>query len=227
MSWWYRKFHVTDEPHGILGLQLFGHPWFDASTSFGVAHDILEHFPDDSGRMEDEYMALGAIVFVRGYEEWNANQRFGVLDPAEVLSDEPCNQVDYHGIHSVLEAPYRTPNRTDEDFESFLTRFIRQARHDMMDRYGSLPVWLRHGEQVGYLKDWMRIGYQRAQRRYRSHSMSHMVQVFQCVAEQAEEIMKHVNENDRVIIRVEPARIKCEWRYIPDPYVQLDDNYWR
>lgn len=227
MSWWYRKFRVTNEPYGVPGLQLFGHPWFDASTSFGVAHDILEHFPDDSGRMEDEYMALGAIVFVRGYEEWNASQNFGVLDLAEVLGDDPCNQVDYHGINSILEVPYRTPDRTDEEFEPFLTRFIRRARRDMMDRHGSLPVWLRHGEQVGYLKDWMRIGYQRAKRRYRSHSMSHMVQVFQCVAEKAEEIMKHVDLSDKVIIRVEPARIKCEWRYIPDPYIQLDDNHWR
>lgn len=229
MSWWYRKFHVcTSDDYGITGLQMYGHEHFNPTTDFGVAHDILEHFPDDSGRMEDELMALGAIVYVRGYEEWNVLQGSYSISPAENLYGEMDTQLGYHGINYRLETPYREVEKQEDSFEEFLESFVRLARRQIFIDHGTLPDWLRHGEQCHHLKNWIRLGFWRATWRYRSQSMTEMVQVFQTTSECARDVMKHAFEGDNVIIRVEPARNKAQWKFIPDPYdFSSIENPWR
>ena len=53
------------EDVGLWGLRMKGHPEFDPSTEYGVAHDILEHFPSGGTGVAGELMALGAMRWVR------------------------------------------------------------------------------------------------------------------------------------------------------------------
>ena len=54
------------EEYGSLG---FKPSWYPNGAPLGgmtAAHDILEHFPNDNGGAESEFLALGAALWIRG-----------------------------------------------------------------------------------------------------------------------------------------------------------------
>lgn len=60
-----RLVYGTDPEYGTQGLRPAAHPNFNYFDGMGVAHDLLEHFPSDKGTLPDEFMALGATLYVR------------------------------------------------------------------------------------------------------------------------------------------------------------------
>lgn len=63
-----------------LGLIEKSHPKHYFSTDgMGIAHDCLEHYPNDKGSIADECMALGCSLWIRGLTNYNYKN----LTPAE------------------------------------------------------------------------------------------------------------------------------------------------
>ncbi len=54
------------EEYGSLGWREKDKPHFAPFQGLAVAHDCLEHFPDDGPEIEHEMQALGAGLHVRG-----------------------------------------------------------------------------------------------------------------------------------------------------------------
>ena len=55
----------THEDLGFKGWRLKRRPTFDPVLPDGVAHDLLEHYPGDHGRVMEEIRALGAFAYVQ------------------------------------------------------------------------------------------------------------------------------------------------------------------
>jgi hypothetical protein len=58
----FRTSHADQEGWLLAGAPLSYYPL----GAMGVAHDILEHSPDDRGSALEEFMALGAALYIRG-----------------------------------------------------------------------------------------------------------------------------------------------------------------
>lgn len=177
-----------DDDFGTYGLRPANRPEFNHSSGITVMHDLLEHFPDDTGDVEGELMALGAMLYVRDGDNWFAhtNSRFGAarstaaeMVPLSTALDvdgrthlRPCRQPpirDKHGtIEGLLDAIYFETNcLLSQEFSS---------EPDMIE-------WTRDGADM---LGWMRLGYRRAKRRYRRYSERHMEELFRCGAEQVD-----------------------------------------
>lgn len=128
-------------------------PWFDPVTTANthvLIHDILEHTPEDSFCIEDEFMALGATHFIRVNGKWvryNSNY-FGVQYFDLV-----------HFINSCKNDLYKnTIAECDESFSNELDNFnfycLNKNKSDMMEQA------LR----------WYSKGYERAKKRWYPHS---------------------------------------------------------
>lgn len=50
---------------GSMGWRILSQPTFTPASPRLVAHDIIEHGPNDDGSLEDEIRAIGAVAFVR------------------------------------------------------------------------------------------------------------------------------------------------------------------
>jgi hypothetical protein len=71
----------THEEYGTLGLRPVDMPNADPLGGMAVPHDMLEHFPGDDGGVEAEFMALGAMLLIRG--QTGFLQRSGNVNPPE------------------------------------------------------------------------------------------------------------------------------------------------
>jgi hypothetical protein len=62
MSTMYAEFQFDNR-----GFKMIGRDWADPAHAFTAAHDMIEHFPDDTGIIEDEVRALGAGIWLRSF----------------------------------------------------------------------------------------------------------------------------------------------------------------
>lgn len=56
----FAEFLVSDNRY-----KLVGRDWASPDNAFVASHDLIEHFPDDTGTIEDEMRALGTSVWLR------------------------------------------------------------------------------------------------------------------------------------------------------------------
>jgi hypothetical protein len=55
-----------NEEYGFLGWAMVGRSWADPYLGRAVAHDVMEHLPDDDGDLSGEWQAFGAMLLIRG-----------------------------------------------------------------------------------------------------------------------------------------------------------------
>jgi len=56
----------TSDQSGVGWLMIGAPSTYFPIGGMGVAHDLLEHRPTDSGTIEEELQALGAMIYIRG-----------------------------------------------------------------------------------------------------------------------------------------------------------------
>lgn len=165
-----------------------------------VAHDILEHFPGGGEAPHDEFMALGAGVFVRGIPGYFQNQT-----PADNLcSDFPeiFSHIHYEKM-GLRDGPYSYKLR-DEDAEQMIQATIQKARIRLLDE------WIEHSglsqtELDQYLHTamrWMRAGYRKAVQRFRNVNSFEFPWLFQNIEQEADKILKHAEEQDELHVKL-------------------------
>lgn len=143
-----------------------------AEPFIAVGHDLLEHFKDDDGSLEDELMAGGAIILLRGLT--GLIQKNGNVNKPEVhIGSQISSILNYAiGRDEVLSKPPRT-YKADEEFESFAEEAYRcgiseveagELYDDGTEKFSKNNRGFTKENVIG----WWRIGYRRARRRYRN-----------------------------------------------------------
>lgn len=205
------KHYFEVAPHkdtGELGFLMKGMPHFDPGDGRQLAHDMLEHFKNDGGRLEDELMAIGASFLIRGENYYHyKGTKFGIC--VNAASDFPY-VFNEHMDREFLDPPNqkkkknRLHPRFAEDAES-LPREIIKAFEDSDE---PVPAWCAPGETgMDRVMYWMNQGYVRAIKRYETarYRGVDMCMFFIEVEEAINKMMKHIYEGQELMVHITPA----------------------
>lgn len=176
-----------DKDRGFWGLCLANRPHFDPGDGRTIAHDVLEHFPDDDGSMEHEYLALGALMHVRDGSAWLHDGPFPSRTTlGYTLASETIEQFHYHGADYQMRLPPRhRPVDPDDEVEEAIQEAARlapkllAAKFHYDDRDIGQVAWL---QDPSLFAGWLRAGYVRARRRYRGYSSLDLHYTFRDIA---------------------------------------------
>jgi hypothetical protein len=153
--------------YGELGWRLKSQPDFDPLGGTAVAHDCLEHF-SDSPNPADEFMALGASIFVRGYYYYSQRGSYETRPGVHIASDIPeiMRHIKYEG-YGLPKAPRTLV--ADTDLEDNVDYMFEAFRKNMRDESDSDDITI-DSDTAKSIRSYMRIGYRKAVRRYRDRS---------------------------------------------------------
>lgn len=206
---------------GFDGWAMKGRSWMEPAMGMGVAHDVLEHMPNDDGSFEHELMALGASIFVRDHGQYH--QIIGNINPWWVhLGSEVETQ---WRVYNVREC--RSPGRTVgiPDIEDGLQEALAEARRDFGPSNGYHGE--DHREAIRFLRQnksairgWWRKGYRRAQQRFKGHWPYELCGLFRMIEEKANKHLKHADLGMELLVKVDVARyhVVCDSYYPEEEY---------
>lgn len=191
------------EDFGVWGLWPIGRYWADPCTSgMTLAHDMLEHFPRDDGTVEGELMALGAALYVRdgdSYFSMKGNQggyEKNVASGAYQLN----GYLEEQGRRLLQPLPNDRPLR-DRDIEAQLAGTAIEMRRVLLAE-GLDSEWANGPSAL----NWLRRGYRKAAKRYRSISPFWMMCAFQELERETDRVIKHLQGHERYRISINPKR---------------------
>lgn len=202
------------EEYGNEGFQYLGRDWQEPGNGMTLAHDILEHFPKDTGTMEEEMMALGAGLFVRNDDYFGNMPPYSGDFAVNFASDFPnfCMYFENDGrTGQRLKYPGITRYLSD-DLEEGLERLKDCVFQEVGYGDDPIPPWVKNFNDI---KGWMRKGYRKAQRRY-----THMIRrgglpwmFFIDLEEAINEALEKTETGERVIVGIDIARYQIDIRY--------------
>ena len=205
---YYRFEARLNEEYGSVGLVQPGRRNFDPLGALVVPNDILEHFPDARGTIDDEMRELGASLWVSG--------TFGNATPAEAISSEfldlfaKCNANQGH-----LSTPVGVRHLEEDWVEGQL-----HAMHE----HGLKLLRSGHFQDVNSeeLSDWilaaadhMRVGYRRALRRYAKVSQVFVQNSFANLEADAEKALRQISEGDTVVFMLHLRSACTDFKVVP------------
>jgi hypothetical protein len=152
---------------------------FTPGGGLTIAHDVLEHFPKDSGQVHEEAMAFGAILWIRGM-----NGFFTRNSPGYNMSVDIAMQFREFGDC----IPFTKRVNLTEDVDSEIFEWIEEGiklawkemahlDEDMVDKKAEFDVWCENWRK------WCLYGYKKVQQRYKSVESWNLMQVFQDIME--------------------------------------------
>jgi hypothetical protein len=207
-------FDVREHPEwGSMGLRMQGKPHFEPLTGMAIPHDLLEHFPDDNGTLEDELQALGASLYVRDGSSYYAQAGSMYRDPSvHIASDMRMQARNYVDRSYLLRDPGITRRLDDEYLEDQIQqtciRAVKELREEFEDAMDWFPAWLNSEEQRKRFVGWMRLGYRRAVKRYSHVSTHQCLSAFLDCQKKVDDFLKGAYEYQtvRVTINLKQSR---------------------
>lgn len=193
----------TDPEYGVRGFRPAEHSDFNYLDGMGVAHDLLEHFPSDKGTIEDEFMALGAMLYVRGDDYFaQKGNRYSALE--NMASDFP-NLFRYaqggqfgHMIAHKTPKPRGIDEFDENEFKTHIARLKSEFDDEeeqeafMAFSYSAIP--------------WIIKGYKKAEVRYRKLTRWELLSAFLTIEKDVNGAMKRIDnywgETDNVDIKL-------------------------
>lgn len=164
-----------DDDYGSLGFIEKGAPEeFTPLAGMGTAHDCLEHFPGDNGSCDHEFLALGAMTWIRGEQGYFPN------DTANSIGVEISMTIwrAYHYDDCPMKK-VKPNNRLEID--SVFYRATREARKEIIHDFDTLyEKKLQHF--LSCAEYWLQVGFNRAKQRYREPWK--VISVFKMIEEQ-------------------------------------------
>ncbi len=220
----YFKFiYMRDPEYGLMGLRLEDRPHFNAlSLGQALAHDMLEHFPDDDGSTEHEFMALGASVYVRNGESYyHQVMPYSKLTASEHLGSELIQQHYYMrntGRYAIKKCPRRR-RIANGGYDEIMVNAAHEGIHCLQAEFGDDDNEDISWATADNITNWFRTGYARAARRYRGIQPWRMMDFFLQLSEACERVVKRCNyEGQRVHIGIEPATKTIRTKFIEEDY---------
>jgi len=196
------------EEYGFDGWRPQWIPHFDPSEGPGVAHDTLEHVLHDAGTVETEFMAMGAIAWLRGTGGWFHQHRPHASDLAYQMSGDFLQQAEYLDgeDRKMKTAPKTRP--LDDYMEDVLSDCVRKGMAIVRSEHSDRPFIRDAIDPVSALS-YMRTGYRRTARRYAGSDPCEMAHIFDEVAKGAEHHGKYAELGDVLVVRVELNRCRA------------------
>jgi hypothetical protein len=194
-----------------MGWLLRGQPHFDtviaAST---LAHDTVEHFPACYGAVEDECIALGALVRGRGLA--------GVFEQnvEKLLGSELIVFVESWRWKDVTAPPSHTGALRGDGREG--ERIIQEALDYAIKKAWVYEEWT--DEKKIALKEvrlklagWLRIGYRRCERRYYGATPGRISKLFAGIEESAKKFLIRGEIGDTLHLSVCPRTLDYSFKH--------------
>ncbi len=197
------KFTVAEhEEYGTMGFKPSWYPAGDPLEGMAVAHDILEHFPHDSGSAEEEYQALGASLWIRGCGGYKQNGT-----PEENIAADLPMVWSIQG--AVRSCGLSKESEVIEQARAAVTHWMREKQY--IDRENK-PT---DADQENVAR-WIAKGFQRARKRYRKHNPYTLCyRLFEPIEEQADKALKYAEEGMVLTVRVDfinlEIRVSCDY----------------
>ncbi len=204
-----------DEEYGWWGWIPKGFPEFNAGKGMLVAHDVLEHFTDDSGTLEAEIRALGAMVFIRGEGGyfWNKGSIHG---PGKNLGADLAKFYDElsDGMHSCYDE-FSMPPRTcrlDTEGDYIIEEALEEAkklfRLEQEYNRNDNPIDLKEPKEwERKMRGWLRIGYRKAVKRYCKAEPYACSELFRHIEMAVDNIYADFSQGDILTIKVNPKML--------------------
>lgn len=216
------KFDKRESRYGGDGWILQGAPdTFDPLSGMGVAHDLLEHKRNDDGSKEDELMALGAMLFVRGeggYFHLFPHHPMASTDPGYQMSGdlERLWQGDEHWEGACWD-PVADPGRTHrlgEDVEAWIDSAVKYVREEIEYDTCFERERARATAYLDAIPGWLRKGYRYARRRYARCSAGELTHMFHTIQEEADRMLKVCDVGERMEVEITACRCKVDVRLV-------------
>jgi hypothetical protein len=199
-----KKFRCAEhEDYGTLGWRPADMPCSDPLGGQTVAHDILEHFPNDDGGIEAELMALGAAVYIRGQGGFfDQGPGHGIVQNVAADFRELARHYVFENFS--LTDPGRTQAVEGEDEN--LQMITNQARLDLWDESDPGDEIRRffYNDNQQRMLGWLRKGFRKAAKRYRGLDVCSLSHMFSEIEETVEYVTKHAFEGSEMTVRVDP-----------------------
>lgn len=160
----------TDYEFGIDGWRP-DIPGFNVVDARGMVHDFLEHATDDGGSTEEEFRALGAVLYGRvftgeiGRMDYSAERVLAGDIISSCRGHEDVVEMEDYIYRPVLDTHPDTADELDGDEEEFLAGIAKWLRADMEGEGVHLT-----DDDIENLLNWMRHGYHAAEAKYRSRN---------------------------------------------------------
>lgn len=177
------------EEYGGLGWREIGKDHFQPLGGMAVAHDTLEHFPDDHGAIECELEALGAMIQIRGenydrHEPWE-NLQSDMIDLYRLRS--------WEGMTFNAPTPAMERRSTFEFLEEQIDKLIKSLPDYLLDNHYSgedeekLVEAREHvASFTSRVAGWLRHGFRRCRKRYGTDHLNEMGWMFRRISDEAE-----------------------------------------
>lgn len=212
------EFVCAEHPeYGSNGWRLKSQPDFDPLGGMAVAHDCLEHFTD-SAEPADEFLALGASMYVRDESYYAHHGKVETSPGVHVASDLPdiMRHVTVEG-YGLPPAP--KTKRTDYHLENYIDRMYQEYRRNIREEYDKHDLRLSTETQRS-IRSYLRIGYRRAERKYGGRRYEAQ-SLFCHIEEEADKYLKHAEEGAVLKIRVDFRNLTAKVRFEEYP----EDDY--
>ena len=168
-------------------------PAFEPLGGMAVAHDVLEHWPNDDSTT-GELLAFGAMLWVRG-EDYFALSKSYNTNPFYHMKHELAKlllKISRGEFVPLRHAPcqYRT---NDYDIQKGIEELILEISIILriLEIPNENPATILTPETVGNVKSWLARGYNRAQRRYASVGRHELLDTFCFIEEQADKALRY------------------------------------
>lgn len=217
-TWRFKK--AEHEDFGTYGWLLEGAPsTYVPLSGMGIAHDVLEHLVGDTGTIEEELMALGAALYIRGDGGyWNKSYHSpGVHIGSDVGNDLAYK---YGGLENGINCPGRT-YKLEAYVEEWIQNAIDEARKNIKDQLDGWDLAMPKSKINAYLKNvpgWIRRGYRSALKRYKHCGSHKLTEVFNTIEQKANKYLSHCEGYETLVITFNPKKA-CQLR------IYMDEDY--
>lgn len=198
-------------------------------TGAGVAHDILEHDPNDSGSIEEELMALGSALFLRG-EGGYWTRSLSRVSPGRHVGSDIGNDlaIKYEGVFNGIASPGRTYKLSDK-VEVWIQEAVESAREEILSHcaYESSVSLRMVKDYLRKVPGWVRRGYRRAARKYHHTNPWALSNMFELIEKKSDSFLSTSEEGDFLFVQLDIKNHDCRiwsqsWWDTPSP---LEDNH--
>lgn len=182
---------------------------FEPSWGFGLSHDILEHKVDNIGGAEGEFMAFGAMIWIRGASGWIYNGRNIMIRSFSDMVESDFADVLSRIVRGdqTLKCPGRTYKLRDYDsWESEMGVLVNKGiSYFLQEMQESLnDFWLSKDEIKRRAIGWMRKGFRKAEKYYSKHNLGpcDVAYIFDKITKEVER-QGELIEGDTLTIRID------------------------
>lgn len=156
---------------------------FDPLGGMGTAHDCLEHFAGDTGSVDDEFQALGCIIYLRVDQ--------GISRDVDVQIE--MRQL-YH--HLLFGVPMKKAPRKAKPTHPVI-EWIADKMEDFLIKEGIDDLSKAEDFTESFIY-WANVGYKKAIKKYPSPYRTGLV--FNSIQNEVDEILRHAEEGDEIVI---------------------------